>query len=79
MPSSVRSEKLHSPSREYSFDVVPGLNIRGDENVPVNHIDPKVLRRATLKIDFYLIPMIGMFCELSPLKSHLIYLSSLSF
>ncbi|KAI9459142.1 MFS general substrate transporter [Lactarius psammicola] len=65
MPSSVRSEKLHSPSREYSFDVVPGLNIRGDENVPVNHIDPKVLRRATLKIDFYLIPMIGMFYLLS--------------
>ncbi len=79
MPSSVRSEKLRSPSKEYSFDAVPSLSIRGDESASVNHIDPKVLRRATLKIDFYLIPIIGMFCELSPFNPLLIYLNALNF
>ena len=65
MPSSVRSEKFHSPSMEYGFDAVPSLRTHVDENLSVNYIDPKVLRRATLKIDCYLIPIIGMFCELS--------------
>ena len=65
MPASLRSEKIHSSNKESSVDVV--ASIRGDENAPIHPIDPKVLRRATLKIDFYLIPIIGMFCELSPL------------
>ena len=59
---SASSEKIHSPSKESSAD---DQSIRGDENAPIRPIDPKVLRRATLKIDFYLIPIIGMFCELS--------------
>ncbi|KAH9077941.1 MFS general substrate transporter [Lactarius deliciosus] len=67
MSPSVSSEKFHFPSREYSLDAVPSLSVRGNGDVPVqvNHIDPKVLRRATLKIDVYLIPIIGMFYLLS--------------
>ena len=61
MPASLRSEKNHSSGKEYSADVP---SIGGDEDAPIRPIDPKILRRATLKIDFYLIPIIGMFCEL---------------
>ncbi|KAH8978736.1 MFS general substrate transporter [Lactarius hatsudake] len=63
MPASLRSEKVHSSNKESSVDVV--TNIPGDENAPIHPIDPKVLRRATLKIDFYLIPIVGMFYLLS--------------
>ena len=67
MPTSLRSEKSRSANKEYSVDVV--LSITGDENtLPIRPTDPKILRRATLKIDFYLIPIIGMFCELSLLS-----------
>lgn len=75
MPASLRSEKIHSSGKEYSADVP---SIHGDEDAPIRPIDPKILRRATLKIDFYLIPIIGMFCELYFL-SHLTYYSSLPF
>ncbi|KAH9018670.1 MFS general substrate transporter [Lactarius pseudohatsudake] len=63
MPASLRSEKVHSSNEKSSVDVV--ANIPGDENAPIHPIDPKVLRRATLKIDFYLIPIVGMFYLLS--------------
>lgn len=53
---------------EYNFDVVPSLRTCADDNLPVNHIGPKVLRSATLKIDYYLIPIISMF--LRTLQSH---------
>ncbi|KAI9433911.1 MFS general substrate transporter [Lactarius indigo] len=59
MPTSLRSEKVHSSNKESSIDVV--ATVPGDENAPIHPLDPKVLRRATLKIDFYLIPIIGMF------------------
>ncbi|KAH9029060.1 MFS general substrate transporter [Lactarius pseudohatsudake] len=62
MPTSLSSEKVHSPNKEDSLDVA---NIPGDENASIHPIDPKVLRRATLKIDFYLIPIISMFFFLS--------------
>jgi hypothetical protein len=68
------AEKIHSSSKENSLDV---QSIRGDENALVRPIDPIVLRRATLKIDFYLIPIIGMFCELS-LLFHSLPISHLS-
>lgn len=65
MPASVKSEKFRFPSRDFSLDALPSPTTRRHESITVNHIDPEVLRRATLKIDFYLIPIIGMFCELS--------------
>jgi hypothetical protein len=63
MPASLLSEKIHSASKEYSVDAVPG--VRGDEDAPIRSFNPNILRRATLKIDFYLIPMISMFRELN--------------
>ena len=68
MPTSLRSEKIHSSNKECSVDVVPSIP-RDEDELPIRPADPKVLRRATLKIDFYLIPIIGMFCELC-LLSH---------
>jgi hypothetical protein len=59
---------------EYNFDVVPSLRTCADDNLPVNHIGPKVLRSATLKIDYYLIPIISMFCELS-LSIHSLFIT----
>jgi hypothetical protein len=52
--TSLMSEKIHSTNKEScSFNVV--LSIPGDEGtLPIYPINPKVLRRATLKIDFYL-------------------------
>lgn len=67
MPPSLKSEKIHSSAKGYGVDVVPSIG--GDEDAPIGLVDPKILRRATLKIDFYLIPIIGMFCELN-LLSH---------
>ena len=55
MAASLLSEKIHSSSKEYGVELVPG--IRGDEDAPIRTLDPNCLRRATLKIDFYLIPM----------------------
>jgi hypothetical protein len=55
------SEKIHSSSKEYSVDVLP--SILGDEGAPTQPIDPKILRRASVKIDLYLIPILGMFRE----------------
>jgi hypothetical protein len=75
MPTSLRSEKIHSANKEScSVDVI--LSIPGDEHAPpIRPADPKVLKRATLKIDFYLIPIIGMFCELSLLSPYLSLIS----
>jgi hypothetical protein len=74
MPASLKSDKIHSSAKGYGVDVVPSIG--GDEDAPIRLTDPKILRRATLKIDFYLIPIIGMFCELNLLSHH--YLSLIS-
>ena len=56
------SEKIHASSKEYSVDVLPSF--LGDESAAsIRPIDPKILRRASLKIDLYIIPIIGMFRE----------------
>jgi hypothetical protein len=55
------SEKNHPSSKEYSVDVGP--RILWDEGAPLRPIDPKILRRASLKIDLSLIPIVGMFRE----------------
>ena len=62
MAASLLSEKIHSSSKEYNVDVVQ--EIRRDEDAPIRPINPRVLKRATLKTDFYLIPILGMFREL---------------
>ncbi len=41
-------------------DVIP--NLRGDDYEKMQSVNTKIIRRATLKIDFYLIPLLGMFC-----------------
>ncbi|KAI9451629.1 hypothetical protein BJY52DRAFT_1190845 [Lactarius psammicola] len=61
MPTWLSSKKVHSSNEEYSVDVVSSIP---EEKAHIRPIDPKVLRVATLKIDFYLIPIIGMFLSL---------------
>ncbi|KAH9026169.1 MFS general substrate transporter [Lactarius hengduanensis] len=63
MPTSLSSEKVNSSNKEDSVD--DAASLPGDENASIHPIDPKVLRRATLKIDFYLIPIISMIYLLS--------------
>jgi hypothetical protein len=52
-------------------------NFRGDDCEKTQHANTEVLRRATLKIDLYLIPILSMFCvsshspQLSLLTSHI--------
>jgi len=57
MDTSIGSERAPSPNKE---DIIHRL--RGDDREQNQAVDPKVLQRATLKIDFYLIPIVGMFC-----------------
>ena len=59
MDTSVGSKLSHSPNKENTSDIVHSL--RGDDCEQNKAADTKVLQRATLKIDFYLIPIVGMF------------------
>jgi hypothetical protein len=56
MVASAESELLRTSNKETISDIIP--NLRGDDIQP----NRKILQRATLKIDFYLIPIMGMFC-----------------
>lgn len=49
-----------SPSKENASDTIHG--VRGDDRERNQAVNSKVLRRATLKIDFCLISIIGLFC-----------------
>jgi hypothetical protein len=49
-----------SPSKENASDTIHGA--RGDDREQNQAADSKILRRATLKIDFCLISIIGLFC-----------------
>jgi len=49
-----------SPEKENTSDIVN--RPREDDREQNQAADPNVLRRATLKIDFYLIPIVGLFC-----------------
>ena len=67
MAASLGSGRSLSPNKE---DVTPPSftpSLRGDD--PAQLINQKVLRRATRKIDFYLIPIVAMFCESPVLAS----------
>jgi hypothetical protein len=76
MAALFESEKTPSPSpKENMFDSPPILPSNDPEKVQPT--DPKVLRRATFKIDIYLIPIIGMFSVSSlPLDSPVIVMGS---
>ncbi|KAI0305353.1 MFS general substrate transporter [Multifurca ochricompacta] len=64
MPTSLSSGgRSPTPNKEDGSDAIPSL--RGDDREHIHPIDPKVLRRATLKTDLYLIPIVGMFYLLS--------------
>ncbi|KAI0267288.1 MFS general substrate transporter [Gloeopeniophorella convolvens] len=69
MAASVKSERSPTPNKEGSrpsSDAVPSLREKNSRDLEqVHDIDPAVLRRATLKTDLYLIPIVGMFYLLS--------------
>jgi len=59
MDTTIGSGRSPSPNKENTSDIIHRLH--GDDHDQNQAKDLKVLRRATLKIDFYLIPIIGMF------------------
>lgn len=74
MSASFESGRLASP-KEKTSDIVQILP--SDDPEKIQPTDPKVLQRATLKIDLYLIPIVGMFSVSSlPLDSPVIVMSS---
>ena len=60
MATSIESGRSPSPNKENTSDIIPSL--RGDDPEQNKVANAKVLERATLKIDFYLIPIVAMFC-----------------
>jgi hypothetical protein len=56
------TESIRLRPKEAISDVIPNLPVRGDNCEQMHPANTKVLRRATLKIDFYLIPIMGIFC-----------------
>ncbi|KAH9992319.1 MFS general substrate transporter [Russula vinacea] len=59
MAPSTESGRSHTLNKEASSDIIPSL--RGDDSEQALPTNMKILRRATLKVDFYLIPILGMF------------------
>jgi hypothetical protein len=60
MAPSTESGRSRTLNKEASSDIIPSL--RGDDSEQALPTNMKILRTATLKIDFYLIPILGMFC-----------------
>ena len=60
MATSIGSGRTPSPNNEKTSDIIPTL--QGDDIEQNKVANAKVLERATLKIDFYLIPIVAMFC-----------------
>ena len=62
MVMSVESERSRTRTfkKETTSDIIPSLHDRDCEMIQPTNM--KILRRATLKIDLYLIPMLAMFC-----------------
>ena len=71
------SRRLSTSNKEVISDIIPNLPVRGDDCEQMHPANAKILRRATLKIDFYLIPMMGMFCV--PSSQPLLLSAHLSF
>ena len=65
MDASIGSGRSPSSDKE---DILPRL--RGNDREQSQAADPKVIRRVTLKIDFFLVPIVATFCvSLLPLIS----------
>ena len=62
MAASAESRRLRTSDKQVISDIIPNLPIREDDCEQMHPENTKILRRATLKIDFYLIPIMGMFC-----------------
>jgi len=60
MATSIGSGRSPSPSKENTSDIIH--RPCGDDYEQNQAEDTKILQRVTLKIDFYLIPIVGMFC-----------------
>jgi len=60
MATSTESGRSPSINKENTSDIIQKL--REDDSEEDQAADLKVLRRATLKIDSYLIPIVGLFC-----------------
>ena len=52
----------HSPSPSLNKENTSNISLPEGDSEQNLAADPKVLQRATLKIDLYLIPLVGMFC-----------------
>ncbi|KAI0301014.1 MFS general substrate transporter [Multifurca ochricompacta] len=63
MSALIKSNRSPTFNKEDGSDVIS--NIHGDDHENIHPIDLKVFRRATLKIDFYLIPIVAMYYLLS--------------
>lgn len=63
MAASAESGRSRTSNKEVVSDIIPSLH--GDDHELMHPTNAKILRRATLKIDFYLIPIVGMFYLLS--------------
>ena len=70
MVASAESGRSRTSNKEVISDIIPSLH--GYDCELMHPTNMKILRRATLKIDFYLIPIVGMFCESYPLTSILL-------
>jgi hypothetical protein len=60
MDTSIGTGRSPSLNKENTSDIIHRL--REGDSEQNQAADPKILQRATLKIDLYLIPMVGMFC-----------------
>jgi hypothetical protein len=61
MVASAESRLSRTPNKEAIPDIIPNIPVRGDDCEQIHPANTKILQRATLKIDSYLIPIIGMF------------------
>jgi hypothetical protein len=64
MAASAKSGRSRTPNKEATSDIIPSLH--GHDCELMQPKNTKILQRATLKIDFYLIPIVGMFCLSHP-------------
>ena len=62
MVASAESRRSRTSNKEAISDIIPDLPVRGDDCEQMHPANTKILQRAILKIDFYLIPIMGMFC-----------------
>lgn len=73
MAGSTESARARSPNKEANTDI-PSLH--GDDCEQIQPANTKILKRATLKIDFYFIPLMGMFSVSSPPLARRLLLSA---